>query len=375
MLNTREERLKQLLEQAKVLREQRVPAAEADINAKLMSDLGYNFAKVGQAFSKQSPERSDFAFTPAAAPRLAEQEKQVAADIRSIGEESLYDPTSEFSKTARAIYGQRLGLEPQELGGISAGELSKLPSIKGTAPSLSPQEKAQADLDLAQKKADIQLARQKELIDYRSQKEPMMEKAKGNVEIRNLPAEEQEVVKNLAKKNADKISIANQITSTIKILDDPKVSREQKITQGRQMLKVLNSTQGQDAVGAEEAKRLGSYLEASIGINWDSPRAFGDFGINLEGFKQQAKLTNQAIIDSINANQSEIQKRYAQYGIERKPVPIEQPEKPRAMAVKLTEDQIREGMLQAARWLKSPNAQDQEKGRALFNKLKVMQGR
>lgn len=375
MLNTREERLKQLLEQARALREQRVPAAEADINAKLISDLGYNFAKVGQAFTKQTPERSDFAFTPTAAPRLAEQEKQIAADIKSIGEESLYDPTSELSKTAQAIYGQRLGLQPENLGGVSASELGKLPSLKAAMPSGATTDKAQAELDLAKKKADIQLARQKELIDYRSQKEPLIDKAKGNVDIKNLPAEEQEVVKNLAKKNADKISIANQISSTIKILDDPKVSREQKITQGRQMLKVLNSTQGQDAVGAEEAKRLGSYLEASIGINWDSPRAFGDFGINLEGFKQQAKLTNQAIVDSINANQSEIQKRYAQYGVERKPVAVEQPEKPKGIVTKLTADQIREGMLKAARWMKSSNPQDQEKGRTLFNKLKAMQGK
>jgi hypothetical protein len=191
------------------------------------------------------------------------------------------------------------------------------------------------------------------------------------------------VVKGLAKANADKISIANQISGTLKILDDPKVSKEQKISQGRQMLKVLNSTQGKDAVGAEEAKRLGSYLESSFGVNWNSPRALGDFGMNLEGFREQAALTNKALVDSVNANQAEIQKRYAQYGVKREPVGMARSERAQGESQamydtqtpsKLTKDQVRQGMLKAAQWMKSSNPADKEKGQKLFQKLKAMGG-
>ena len=144
----------------------------------------------------------------------------------------------------------------------------------------------------------------------------------GNKELKQLPEEEQHVVKGLADANAKKIAIANQIDSTIQIMSNPKVSREQAIQQGRQLLKVLNSTEGKDAVGAEEAKRLGSYLEFSLGLNLNSPRAFGSAGLDLPGFIEQSKLTKRSIVDSINQNQAEIQRRYKAYGIDRTPIGI-----------------------------------------------------
>lgn len=384
----REERLRQLLEQSKALREQRPRALQADLDSQLLGNLGYNFAQIGQSFAPTTPEKKDYMPSSSLSLQLAEQEKGLGSEMKNLQEAALYDPTSPISKLASSAYAKEHNLNPEELGSISAKELASVPNLMKPAKQerqmVMPEDKTKAALDLAQKKADIDLKRQKELIDYRTSKIPeAQQKSMGNVDIKALPEEEREVVKGLAKENANKISISNQISGTLKILDDPKVSREQKISQGRQMLKVLNSTQGKDAVGAEEAKRLGSYLEASIGINWNSPRAVGDFGINLEGFREQAALTNKAMVDSVNANQAEIQKRYAQYGVQRQPVNVSRSERaegePQRMydtqtPSQLSKDQIRQGMLKAAQWMKSSNPADKEKGQKLFQKLKAMGG-
>lgn len=384
----REERLRQLLEQSQALREQRPRALQADLDSQLLGNLGYNFAQIGQSFSPTTPEKKDYMPSSNLSSQLAEQEKGLGGEMKNLQEAALYDPTSPISKLASSAYAKEHNLNPEELGSISAKELASVPNLMKPAKQerqmVMPEDKAKAALDLAQKKADIDLKRQKELIDYRTSKIPeAQQKNMGNVDIKALPEEERDVVKGLAKANADKISIANQISGTLQILDDPKVSKEQKISQGRQMLKVLNSTQGKDAVGAEEAKRLGSYLESSFGINWNSPRALGDFGMNLEGFREQAALTNKALVDSINANQAEIQKRYSQYGVQRQPVNVARSERaqgePQAAydtqtPAKLSKDQIRQGMLKAAQWMKSSNPADKEKGQKLFQKLKAMGG-
>ncbi len=384
----REERIRQLLEQSQALREQRPRALQADLDSELLGNMGYNFAQIGQAFSPTSPEKKDYMPTSNLSSKIAEQEKGLGSELKNLQESALYDPTSPISKLASSAYAKEHNLNPEEIGDISAKELASVPNlmkpVKQERQMLMPEDKNKAALELAQRKADIDLKRQKELIDYRTSKIPeAQQKSMGNIDIKSLPEEERDVVKGLAKANADKISIANQISGTLQILDDPKVSKEQKISQGRQMLKVLNSTQGKDAVGAEEAKRLGSYLESSFGINWNSPRALGDFGMNLEGFREQAALTNKALVDSVNANQSEIQKRYAQYGVQRQPVNVGRSERaqgePQRMydtqtPSQLSKDQIRQGMLKASQWMKSSNPADKEKGQKLFQKLKAMGG-
>lgn len=134
-----------------------------------------------------------------------------------------------------------------------------------------------------------------------------------NTELNQLPEEERDAVKELAKKSANKITIANQIEAVMGGWDN--LSDDQKVAQGRQMLKVLNSTEGADAVGAEEAKRLGSKLEFAMGNIFNSNPI--QFGRDLPGFKEQAVDTAKNIKRAARANQLEINKRYRQYGINR----------------------------------------------------------
>lgn len=113
-----------------------------------------------------------------------------------------------------------------------------------------------------------------------------------------LPIDQKEMVQDLSKKNASKYSIANQIDATLKGWDS--LSDDQKLTQGRQLLKTLNSQEGADAIGAEEANRLGSKLEFALGNFTNSNPT--QFGRDLEGFKKQAELTSTAIKNAIGSN-------------------------------------------------------------------------
>ena len=136
---------------------------------------------------------------------------------------------------------------------------------------------------------------------------------KKNREFESLPGDERKVVETLATKNANKIAISNQIDSVLGGWD--KLSDDQKLMQGRQLIKVLNSTEGADAVGTEESKRLGAKLEFAMGNLFNSNHI--QFGRDLPGFKEQAGLTSNAIKNAVKANEQEISKRYQSVGIDR----------------------------------------------------------
>lgn len=120
--------------------------------------------------------------------------------------------------------------------------------------------------------------------------------------MERLAPEQQAVATGLSQKNASKIAIKNQIDAVMGNWDN--LSDEQKIVQGRQLLKTLNSTEGADAIGAEEAKRLGGLLEFQVfNINQPGPM----FGRDLKGFKTQAKDTSTAIGRAVDANRAIIE--------------------------------------------------------------------
>ena len=165
-----------------------------------------------------------------------------------------------------------------------------------------------------QLREQIQARRKKEDLSLLSQKLSLMDKLNTNNDIEHLPAEDREVVKELSKKNAQKQSITNQIDSAVKLLENPRVEDDQKLSQGRQLLKTLNSTEGADAIGKEEAERLGSYLKFNF-MNLTEPGPF--FGRDLKSFAEQAKLTSGVIKDAIHSNEGIIGEKYRKSGIPR----------------------------------------------------------
>ncbi len=120
-----------------------------------------------------------------------------------------------------------------------------------------------------------------------------------------LPKEAQKEVEALTVKNANKIDIANQMDSEIANFKTAYESgnQTQAIAAGEGMLKLLNSSQGADAVGVDEAKRLGNLLEFQIfNMTGKGPA----FGRDLPGFYEQVSAKSNALKSSVQMNKQRI---------------------------------------------------------------------
>ncbi len=111
-------------------------------------------------------------------------------------------------------------------------------------------------------------------------------------------------IRTLAAAQAKKKSILNQIQGYQAQFKAAK-TEDDKIRIGRMMLKTLNSTEGADAIGVEEAKRLGDALEFQI-FNLLQPGPM--FGRDLKGFDTQITHTADSIKTAIDANQKILDK-------------------------------------------------------------------
>lgn len=141
-----------------------------------------------------------------------------------------------------------------------------------------------------------------------------------------IPESDQKFVDTLSVGNAKKLAISSQIDSFISNWDQ--MTDSQRLAIGGQLIKVLNSSEGPDAVGAEEVKRLGSKLQFAYGnFNNNNPTQFGR---DLKGFLQQAKDTSLGLKTAIGTNNKLIENTYNKYGIDfnaTKPLNIESPNK------------------------------------------------
>jgi hypothetical protein len=131
-----------------------------------------------------------------------------------------------------------------------------------------------------------------------------------DAKFKALPPFAQEEIKILANKSANKIDIASQMDSELKKFKEAyeKGDQTQALKAGEGMLKLLNSAQGSDAVGAEESERLGSLLKYQI-FNFTGSGNF--FGRDLEGFYEQVSSKSNALKDSVAANKRRIEEIYS----------------------------------------------------------------
>lgn len=157
------------------------------------------------------------------------------------------------------------------------------------------------DYYVAEKKAP------KEMTPYEEASLKLKERELGSekAQFAKLPIEVQEGVKSLAQDNANKISIKTQIDSAMSQLKDPEISQEQKLTIGNSLIKTLNSTQGKDAVGAEESKRLAPFLspqglKALIGPG-------NVFTSDIDKFIQQVGNTSDQLGMAIRGNTTQLE--------------------------------------------------------------------
>ncbi len=128
------------------------------------------------------------------------------------------------------------------------------------------------------------------------------EKIKASMKTAPFPLEVKTEITALANKNASKIAIVNQLKGYLTQYKAAKTD-DQKIGIGRSMLKTLNSAEGADAIGAEEAKRFGALLEHNK-MNLFEPGPV--FGRDLGAFKNQAEKITKSIEDAVILNRNRI---------------------------------------------------------------------
>lgn len=148
--------------------------------------------------------------------------------------------------------------------------------------------------------------------------------------FQQLPEENQKQIEVLAGKIGTKQSIKNQLDSTLEVLRSPDIPEDQKITSGRTLLKILNSAEGADAVGAEEAKRLGSFLEYKMG-NFTQPGSF--IGRDLDKFIEQVDLNSKALGQALERGKSDIDTLYGRSPRKIKQIPTKSSQGPKGPIV------------------------------------------
>lgn len=222
----------------------------------------------------------------AAVDRQFDTESKVAQMEKSLG---MRDPSSPESQQARE-FAKYISPRIAEIPGFENLSADRLNSMMPTLMAKMKQDTA------SKRQETLDKMRMEDRSFDRSYKERQMD-----LKERQEGPEKytKQLKQDLAKKNANKISILNQIGSYKDQFDSAK-STDDKVRVGRQMLKVLNSTEGADAIGAEEAKRLGNALEFQI-ANFLEPGPM--FGRDLEGFSRQVDATLKSIEDSIERNQ------------------------------------------------------------------------
>ena len=384
----REERIRKLLEQQQALRSQRPQALQADIDSQLLGNMGYNFAQIGQAFAPTTPEKKDYMPTSPLAPQLAEQERGIGSEIKGLQESALYDPTSPISKLASSAYAKEHGMEPDQIGDVSAKELASVPNLMKPVKQVAApvEDRNKAALELAQRKADIDLKRQKELIDYRTSKIPaQLGAAKKSLDEKFIESQASKVP--IAMK--DYVELDNKFKNIDRVLSKYGTSLD-TYNEGVDLPGVSLPGIGRVELGEGPAE-LRSAMQAVLNkeikdlsgaavSNQEMERinkAFAQGKYNTEPQMIQAmKDYREAVKDALaNAKAGFMPEAVGRFQGRGGNIPSFNPQKAQKMydtQTQLSKDQVREGLLQAAKWMKSEDANTKAKGQKLYQKLKAM---
>lgn len=233
-------------------------------------------------------------------------------------------PTSGFEpeglKKSQDLLAQRMdvmGQKKDQRTGINADVLKYLSEKRAAEIQKAKEEQLKRDLAAAKGKdgamSEYQramLAQRKKEFDAKMAASKAKEKEKRpNRDFRQLPVEKQEIIKDTAKTIAVRKKIAIDLTAQLKQVEAAMEAgnEDQAVQLGNQMIKTLNSTQGQDAVGAEEAQRLSGFLQFKL-FNVTEPGSI--FGRDMPDFIISARSTIKGIEEAARMLEDEIQKNY-----------------------------------------------------------------
>lgn len=297
--------------------------------------LGHKVGEIASAFAAQQ-----------AAQKKAEEETRKATrqehldrlDLRARILPNATDETSYQTSLRRlkALGDDLDGLEPEYNADQVKGHIGEVLSHKDRLEleHKADEDKAKADEVIRKKDEDKETNRHNVAMEGigRTNANKVPAGLQKNAEFNALPVESQEIVKDLSKKNAQKLSIANQIAGDLKQyraargLDEngqaipgakPDNDRALKIANG--MVKTLNSKEGADAVGTEEAGRLATAIQFQTNpLNLKGGQRLGR---DFEAFDTQIGDTFNGIMGGIEANKAEIERAYGRKPAGQPPAP------------------------------------------------------
>jgi hypothetical protein len=196
----------------------------------------------------------------------------VAPQIPKTPEEIRQRALAATSKEEQMFWEQKADIAQQVMGqGRLAEEMPKLEKMQ--------------EFDLAK-------------IDHQGEWNKKLKALEDKTKTAKLPEDTEGFIKGLTAKVAHQTSIS----STIKSFEEawPELRGEQRLYQARQLIKTLNSVEGQDAVGVEEVKRLSSQLEFALGNFTNSNPT--QFGRDMRGFFDMVKGRRSIIEKALNQN-------------------------------------------------------------------------
>jgi hypothetical protein len=214
------------------------------------------------------------------------------------------DPTSVLSQSVRRFYKDKLGIAFPD--NVSAEDLKK---YGGDVKDAVLQEKAFGN-QLRVLGANQAFNAQERQRDRDSSAElAALRSSRKDRAYETLPEPQKITVRELSTSAAKKQSLVNQIDGFLEQWGRAKNS-EERTRIGQQMIKLLNSTEGQDAVGAEEARRLANELEP-----WTlkSPTGLPRLGQDLKGFQNRAESVRNSLKNAVNTNQKQVSEIYKQF--------------------------------------------------------------
>lgn len=128
-----------------------------------------------------------------------------------------------------------------------------------------------------------------------------------------LNAVDDRLVKKAADDIANKQGISDAIGYEIGVLDDPSIDEYVKRASAQNILKILNSAEGKDAVGVEESKRLGQFLEFQL----NPVKGFATgrlFGTDLPRFVEQIQIKKDELDTRVREGMNRVNDIYRKYG-------------------------------------------------------------
>lgn len=221
-----------------------------------------------------------------------------------------YDDTTSANQAYKNISALKSG-SYEDLMKIKDGENGRDQEMKKQDKQISAQYGLSAQNNAFQVERDkTKFGYDKEIEGLKVEKEAKknaIELEKPSEQFKQLPKDKQETIIELAKANSKKESIANQIDAML-VEGKKAKTPDAKLAIYRQMGKILNSTEGADAVGSDERKNLLSKLDFAMG-NFTNNNSI-QFGRDLDGFVEQAAATSSAVRNAKSANQKIIDQAY-----------------------------------------------------------------